>query len=103
MDTIGDEQKLCLSFAEFEKGLVLNKTNATNIAAFCGPDTDGWIGKKIVLVSAMVDYQGRSVEAIRVRAPKTPHPRPAAAQAPASKPAGPPPGHPAALDDEVPF
>jgi hypothetical protein len=32
-----------------QKGLVTNKTNANNIAALYGDDTDDWIGQKIML------------------------------------------------------
>jgi arabinogalactan endo-1,4-beta-galactosidase len=68
-EKMGDDTKLVLYFAGKEKGLVLNKTNANNIAAIYGQDTDGWIGKSVVLVEALVDFQGRSVPAIRVRGP----------------------------------
>lgn len=96
LETMRDnKQKLCVSFKEWDKGLLLNQTNANNIAAFAGPETDGWVGKQIVLFSAWVDFQGKSVEAIRVRAPKHKAVTALAAQAPA----GPPPGHPAALED----
>jgi len=67
---MGDDTKLVLYFAGKEKGLVLNKTNANNIAAIYGTDTDGWVGKSVVLVEALVDFQGRSVPAIRVRGPQ---------------------------------
>lgn len=99
------KSKPCIWFNEYDKGLVLNKTNANNIADFLGPETDAWMGHQIVMVSAMVDFQGRSVEAIRVRAPKN-RPAPAAAQYTVAQPqGGPPKSHPASLDDEteVPF
>ena len=82
-------QKLCVHFKEYEKSLLLNKTNATNISAAYGPETDGWLGKQLVCYVAMVDYQGRSVEAIRVRIPKPGFVKPAPV---AHEP-----------DDEVPF
>ena len=104
LETMRDNtQKLLVSFKEWEKGLLLNVTNANNIAAFCGPETDDWIGKQIVLFTAWVDFQGKSVEAIRVRAPK---PQKAMTAQAAQAPAGPPKGHPAAMEDldaEVPF
>lgn len=74
-EKMGDDTKLVLYFAGKDKGLVLNKTNANNIAAIYGQDTDGWIGKSVVLVEALVDFQGRSVPAIRVRGPQ-PNSRP---------------------------
>jgi arabinogalactan endo-1,4-beta-galactosidase len=74
-EKMGDDTKLVLFFEGKEKGLVLNKTNANNIAAIYGTDTDGWFGKSVILVEALVDFQGRSVPAIRVRGP-APNSRP---------------------------
>lgn len=69
MEEIGQtkEPKPVLYFTGKEKGIILNKTNATNISAAYGPDTDDWTGKFVTLFTAWVDFQGRSVEAIRVR------------------------------------
>jgi hypothetical protein len=61
-------KKLVLKFQGKEKGLALNKTNATTIAAAYGPDSDLWSGKKIFLFSTKVDFGGQMVDAIRVRA-----------------------------------
>lgn len=69
MKDIGDDHKPVLYFVGKEKGIVLNKTNSNNIGAAYGDETDAWKGKDIVLYPAMVDFQGRSVEAIRVRPP----------------------------------
>ena len=63
------ERKLELQFQGRDKSLLLNKTNSDTIAYIHGPDTDAWIGKEIVLFPTMVDFQGRSVEAIRVEMP----------------------------------
>lgn len=62
-------RKLFIMFDELDKGLVLNKTNADMIGDLYGKDTDGWIGQQIMLFTAPVDYQGKKVQAIRVRAP----------------------------------
>lgn len=70
MKDIGGDHKPCLYFKEVERGLILNKTNANNIAAAYGDDTDAWRDQKIVLFEAMVDFQGKTVPAIRVRMPK---------------------------------
>lgn len=70
MQKIGDDSKPVLYFMGKDKGLVLNKTNATNISVVYGDDTSDWHGQEIVLFPAMVDYQGKSVEAIRIRAPQ---------------------------------
>ena len=68
MEDIGGDHKPVLYFEGKEKGMVLNKTNANNIMTVYGDDTDDWHGGELTLFSAMVDFQGRSVEAIRVKA-----------------------------------
>jgi hypothetical protein len=50
--------------------LVCNKTNANRIAHAFGTNTDNWIGQEITLFTDLVDFQGKAVEAIRVRAKK---------------------------------
>ena len=51
------------------KGLILNKTNAEQVAHIHGDDSDGWIGKQIILFTMMVQFQGQMMPAIRVRGP----------------------------------
>ena len=70
MRDIGGDHKPILFFQGKEKGMVLNKTNANNIAGAYGDDTDDWSGKELVLFEAMVDFQGKTVAAIRVRTPQ---------------------------------
>lgn len=65
-----DGDKFLISFEGKKKGLVANKTNCSRIAMLYGDDTDGWIGKTIVLYTDIVDFQGKPTEAIRVRGPK---------------------------------
>ena len=91
----GGEHKPVVYFEGKERGLVLNKTNGTNISLIYGDDTDGWTGKAVVLFPTWVDFQGRSVEAIRVRGPQ---PKDGGQPAPAPDPAqqGP-------VEDGVPF
>lgn len=67
-EMIGSDKKLILYFVGKEKGMVLNKTNANNIAMIYGDDTDDWRDQEIVLFEAMVDFQGKTVPAIRVKA-----------------------------------
>jgi hypothetical protein len=63
------EMKPILYFAGKDKGMVLNKTNAKNIANLVGSgETDEWVGFRIKLYSANVEFQGESVESIRVKA-----------------------------------
>jgi len=97
MTEIGRDSRPVLFFKGKEKGLVLNKTNANNIATVYGDDTDDWSGGEVTLYEAMVDYQGKTVPAIRVRVPPR---KPAAAQRPApqaeTRAAAP-------MDDDIPF
>jgi arabinogalactan endo-1,4-beta-galactosidase len=97
------EQKMCVYFQGKEKGMILNKTNANNIAAMYGPETDHWSGRQIMLTESMVDFQGRSVPALRVRS--VPGGPPAAVRTAQAQPSAPSrhPNAPVELDDEVPF
>lgn len=102
VESIGEDRRPVLYFAGKEKGVVLNKTNATNISDVYGPDTDEWVGKKVVLYTAYVDFQGRSVESIRIRKPKE-----SEAKAPAKTAESVPPqfetGDPGFSDEDIPF
>lgn len=69
MRDVGDDTKPVIYFRGKERGVVLNKTNANNIAMAYGDDTDAWTGKEVILYETMVDFQGRSVQAIRIRPP----------------------------------
>lgn len=91
-ENIGDDRKLVLYFQGKEKGMVLNKTNANNIGHLYGDDTDNWNGEEITLFEASVDFQGRTVPAIRVKGPQK------------AKPAAPKQAAPADdMNDAVPF
>lgn len=114
-ETIGDERKLIVYFNGTDKGLVLNKTNANRIAFMHGKDYDTWGGKVIEAYQDMVEMQGRTVEAVRVRPPSKPAQQPApknggfASNArQSSAPPEPPPASEADygladLDSEIPF
>lgn len=68
---VGREKELkpVLYFAGKEKGMVLNKTNAKNIANLIGSfETDEWVGFRIRLYATHVEFQGETVEAIRIKA-----------------------------------
>jgi len=62
------DRKPVVYFADVQKGLVLNKTNAEQIGAVHGQELEGWAGKEIELFSMMVPFNGQNVAAIRVRA-----------------------------------
>lgn len=93
------EMKPVLYFEGKEKGLVLNKTNAKNIANLVGSfETDEWTGFRVRLYATHVEFQGETVEAIRIKsAPQT---------AAGVRNAAPPPPPPAAeplTEDDIPF
>jgi hypothetical protein len=67
MEDIGGDQKPVLYFQGTERGIVLNKTNTSIISEMYGYETDDWVGKKITIHPARVEFQGRIVDAIRVR------------------------------------
>lgn len=103
-EVIGSDKKLILYFEGKDRGMVLNRTNSNNIAVLYGDEMEDWEGKEIVLFEAMVDFQGKTVPAIRVRGPQR---RSASHQAPATAPSAPPPRQRETaadiLDDEIPF
>jgi hypothetical protein len=74
MEDVGDGEKPIVSFLGKDKGLVLNKTNASFIVDAYGDETDGWKGKEIELYPDKTSYKGQVVDCIRVRAF---HPKPA--------------------------
>lgn len=93
------EMKPVLYFVGKEKGIVLNKTNANNIANLSGtPETDQWHGVRIRLYSTHVEFQGETVEAIRVKAAPPNGATPHAVQPPPPTPAPVP-----LTDDDIPF
>lgn len=62
-----DGKKLILHFANKDKCLVCNKTNASIIEEVLGSnDTDDWEGKSVTLTTKKVEFQGKLVPAIRV-------------------------------------
>ena len=84
-----------ISFKGSGKPLVLNKTNSVMLAGISGSeDTDSWPGALVTLFGAMVAYQGRVTEGVRIGRPKS-------AEAASVSPA---PSTPDAdLNDEIPF
>ena len=66
MAELGDERKPVVFFVDKEKGLVLNKTNALEIASAYGDDTEKWAGNLILMYPAKTLFQGRQVDCIRV-------------------------------------
>lgn len=87
-----EELKWVVAFAEVEKPLVLNSTNAQIIAQITKQeDTDSWPGHKVVLYDdPSVSFGGKLVGGIRVRAPRNqpakPTPVPAKPQPASAEP-----------------
>ena len=70
MDDNGvSKDKVNVHFVGKEKTLMLNKTNSGAISHVYGGDTDGWVGKEIIMYSTQVDFGGQMVPAIRVSIP----------------------------------
>ena len=69
MKDVGGDHKPVVFFQGKDRGLVLNKTNANTIADMYSSETGNWTGAEITLYPAEVEFQGRMVMAIRVRAP----------------------------------
>src|SRR5262249_39107916 len=72
METIGKgadaEEKPVLYFVGKTKGLIMNRTNADEIGAAFGDETDHWNGKSIELYVARVRGPNGSCDGLRVRA-----------------------------------
>jgi hypothetical protein len=77
IETVGQgdeaEEKPVLYFKGKEKGLALNRTNASIISNIVGTEeTNDWLGKRIVLyVDPNVFYAGKRTGGIRVAEPGT--------------------------------
>lgn len=72
------QYKWAMRFEELDKPLLLNATNIRLCElVFNSSETDDWIGNKIVLYSdPTIQFQGKFVGGIRVRAPKQAKPKP---------------------------
>lgn len=100
MEDIGGDTKPVLYFQGTSKGMVLNKTNANNIASMYGDESDAWSGRQITVFPSQTDFQGKSVPCIRVRINgAAPSPAPVDHVNPENN--LPPVGHP--FDDDIPF
>lgn len=82
LEDLGDETKPVLHFVGKDRGLVLNKTNATTLVDAYGDETDAWRGRRVVIYSSKTQFQGRMVDALRIRVPAESSPAPAAPPAP---------------------
>lgn len=78
------EMKPIVYFTGKDKGLVLNKTNASKIVSLTGSEnTDDWSGSSITIYPTETSFQGDMVDCIRVKAAAIPRPaRPVPTPAP---------------------
>jgi hypothetical protein len=70
-EPVGKERlmKPVVYFKDEEKGLILNKTNASKLTSILGSkDTNHWTGKTVTCFSATVEFGGEMIQAIRIRA-----------------------------------
>ena len=87
MKELDEGNKPEIRFAETERTLILNKTNAFAIAEELGKDDlEDWKGATVVLYPTKTEYAGKRVDCIRIRTAELP------------KVAG-----PAGASDETPF
>lgn len=71
------EMKAVVYFKGKDKGIVLNKTNATKITKIVGSsETDDWRGHQIKLYSTETEFGGETVECIRIKPATAPPPPP---------------------------
>lgn len=61
------EKKPVLSFQNSTKRLILNKTNAQTLANLYGREVLGWVGKKVILYVAEVQFRGVPTLAVRIK------------------------------------
>lgn len=67
-----DKPALQLNFSNGQK-FTLNKTNCSEIAAICGDDCDGWVGKSVVLMhDPTVMYAGKRIGGVKLRVADAP-------------------------------
>ena len=62
------EVKWLIRFKEFDKPMVLNRTNISLLGTFLGDDTDDWIGKQVILYNdESIQFQGKVTGGLRFK------------------------------------
>ena len=92
-ELVGMDQdcKPVMYLEEYDRGIVLNKTNAKAVVRVYGDDETTWPGKQLVLRTEPVSFKGETTNAIRMQAAPAPRKKKEAAEVAAS------------LDDEIPY
>ena len=57
-----------MSFQNTNKRMILNRTNAQILASLYGREVMSWIGKRITLYCAEIQFRGSPVLAVRIKA-----------------------------------
>ena len=71
-----EKTKTVVEFKNFPKPLVLNQTNALSIAKILDEDdTDDWIGGRVIVHPDLVQFGGKIVDGVRIKA-QAPEARP---------------------------
>lgn len=96
MDADDGKKKAVLHFRGKDKSLPLNITNANMVAELYGDEMDDWEGKRLTLYVCKVDFQGKRVDAIRIKDAAT-------AAEPVRRAPVPEPVTEPLTDDELPF
>src|SRR5688500_12542020 len=65
-EELGGEEKLVLSLAGIDGGLVLNRTNYRALAQRLGDEPEDWVGSRITLTAVPSSYQGKPCKSIMV-------------------------------------
>lgn len=67
-DDAPPDMKWLVRFAEFEKPMVLNRTNISLLGNFLGDDTDDWIGKQVIVYNdESIQFQGKVTGGLRFK------------------------------------
>jgi hypothetical protein len=61
-----DKKQIVLHFHGTDKLLGLNVTSTRTVFKLYGPDTNSWIGKAVALYPTTTEYQGKTVDCIRI-------------------------------------
>jgi len=61
-------EQVVILFTQSEKKLALNVTNENTMRELYGDNTDAWIGRLVICYRTNVEYEGKTVPAIRLAA-----------------------------------
>ena len=62
------DMKWLIRFKEFDKPMVLNRTNISLLGTFLGDDTDDWIGKQVIVYNdESIQFQGKITGGLRFK------------------------------------